>query len=83
MVHVKLLKDIAEGGLAWAADMPRDATGQRPKLKTTRAKNPAFVLGGTGPEYIVAEYLKGAIVTMHEASADKWIARGLCEIVKG
>ena len=83
MVYVKLLKDVAEGGIAWAADMPRDATGQRPQLKTVRAKNPDFVSGGEAPEYIVTEYREGAIVTMHEASAEKWISRGLCEVVTG
>ena len=83
MVYVKLLTNVAEGGIAWSADMPRDASGQRPKLKTTRAKNPDFVPDGEAPEYIFTEYREGTIVTMHEASAEKWIGRGLCEVVTG
>ena len=81
MVHVKLIKDVAEGGIEWATDMPRDASGQRPSLKTTRTKNPAFSPDADEPEYLVTEYRKGTIVTMHEVSAEKWISRGLCEIV--
>ena len=65
MVYVKLLKDVAEGGVEF--------TGPPQTLKTTTKT--------AGRKLIVTPYLKDEIVTMHEASAAKWIKRGLCEIV--
>ena len=81
MVTVKLLKDVAEGGIEWTADGPRDGNGQRPPIKTTRMPNPDYVAGGDAPEYVQMELRAGVEITMHEASADKWVARGLCEVI--
>lgn len=81
MVTVKILKDVAEGGREWTSDAPRDATGQRPKIKTMRVANPEYTPGGEAPEYTSMELRKGCIITMHEASAEKWVARGLCEVI--
>ncbi len=73
MLHVKLLVDVAEGG--------RD-------LAKARAAADAFGMGKKDPKYPTIKttgkcgvYRAGAIVTMHEASAAKWIAAGLCEVV--
>ena len=79
MVTVKLLKDVAEGGTEWALDGPRNGSGQRPSIKTMRVKNPDYVPGEE--EYIAMELRKDCVITMHEASADKWVSRGLCEVV--
>jgi len=67
MVYVKLLKDVAEGGVEHAPGLT---------LKTTARRIP----GSNKLE--VTPYVKDEIVTMHEESAKKWIKRGLCEIVK-
>ena len=81
MVMVRLLKDIAEGGTEWASDGPRNAAGQRPAIKTTRGKNPDFVKGGSQPKHITIQLCAGTVISMHEASAEKWVARGLCEVI--
>ena len=81
MVTVKLLKDVAEGGMEWEADDPRDEDGQRPRIKTMRMKNPYYVPGADVPEYIPMELRKDCVITMHEASAEKWAYRGLCEVI--
>jgi len=69
MVYVKLLKDVAEGGVEFK--------GPPQTLKTVAQRVPG------SRKMIVTPYVKDEIVTMHEASAEKWIKRGLCEIVKG
>ena len=81
MVTVKLLKDVAEGGAEWTPDGPRNAAGQRPPIKTMRVKNPDYVPGGEAPEYIPMELRKDCVITMHEASAEKWASRSLCEVI--
>ena len=81
MVTVKLIKDVAEGGTEWTPDGPRNAAGQRPSIKTMRVTNPDYVPGADVPEYIPMELRKDCVITMHEASAEKWVSRGLCEIV--
>jgi hypothetical protein len=68
MVYVKLLKDVAEGGVEF--------TGPPLTLKTSTRRIP----GSNKME--VTPYVKDEIVTMHEESAKKWIKRGLCQIVK-
>jgi hypothetical protein len=68
MVYVKLLKNVAEGGVEYIAGK-RDAGGSKLVLKTTSVRGK------------VTAYTKGTIVTMHEASAEKWLKRGLCEVV--
>jgi len=77
MVKVKLLKDVAEGGkdlkLMQAAAAALGITEKHhmyPCVKTTRSHG------------VVVKFVKGAVVTMHEASAAKWIAAGLCEVTK-
>jgi hypothetical protein len=85
MVYVKLLKDVAEGGAEFKADGPRDASGQRPKLKTittTRHEPDPDDPNRLIIKRSVMEYRAGVVVTMHEASADKWVKAGLGEIVK-
>ena len=67
MVYVKLLKDVAEGGVEFK--------GPPQVLKTSMNR----VAGSR--KLIVTPYAKDEIVTMHEESAKKWIKRGLCEIV--
>ena len=83
MVYVKLLKDVAEGGVEHKHGLA---------IKTVSKRNPAWwpsvVVNGEllrcpEPQAFVTPYLKGLIVDMHEASADKWVKRGLCEVVKG
>jgi len=86
MVYVKLLKDVAEGGTEWKADSPRDASGQRPKLKTVTKT--VHIPDADDPtrltvKKVVTEYRAGIVVTMHEASADKWVKAGLGEVVEG
>ena len=81
MVTVKLLKDVAEGGAEWTPDGPRNSAGQRPPIKTMRVKNPYYVPGADVPEYIPMELRKDCVITMHEASAEKWVSRGLCEVI--
>jgi len=68
MVYVKLLKDVAEGGVEF--------TGPPQTLKTTANKVPG------SRKLVVTPYVKDEVVTMHEESAKKWVKRGLCEIVK-
>jgi hypothetical protein len=78
MVYVELLVDVAEGGrdLAKAIEAA-DAFGlskgsvHYPRLKVVKSR------GETVP------YKAGATVTMHEASAEKWVKRGLCKVVEG
>lgn len=97
MITVELLKDVAEGGIEWKEDAPRDAMGRRPNIKTMRVKNPKYVPPGENteytmdganpkyvppgenPEYITVELRAGTVLTMHEASAEKWVSRGLCK----
>jgi len=67
MVYVKLLKDVAEGGVAF--------TGPPQVLKTSMNRIPGSA------KLIVTPYVKDEVVTMHEESAKKWVKRGLCEIV--
>jgi len=76
MVHVKLLENVAEGGLhlekaiaaADAAGVPKsDRNYPRLKISTRHGRR--------------VGYVKGAVVTMHEASAAKWLKRKLCEVV--
>ena len=69
MVYVKLLKDVAEGGVEF--------TGPPLTLKTVAQRVPG------SRKLIVTPYVKDEIVTMHEEGAKKWIKRGLCEIVNG
>ena len=69
MVYVKLMCDVAEGGVEFK--------GPPQVLKTSMNR----VAGSR--KLIVTPYVKDEIVTMHEESAKKWIKRGLCEIVKG
>lgn len=78
MVYVELLVDVAEGGRDLAkAIKAADAFGlskgsvHYPRLKVTKTR------GKQVP------YKAGTTVTMHEASAQKWIERGLCKVVKG
>lgn len=68
MVYVKLLKDVAEGGVEFK--------GPPQTLKTSTNR----VAGSS--KFMVTPYVKDEIVTMHEESAMKWVKRGLCEIVK-
>ena len=84
MVYVKLLKDVAEGGVEF--------TGPPLTLKTTSRRNPVWfpphvengrLIRSSHPQFFVTPYLKDLVVTMHEESAKKWIKRGLCEIVNG
>ena len=76
MVRVNLTKDVGEGGVDLAAAIQdAKARGMRPntrgypKLKVVTRKGKA------------TRYTAGTEVTMHEDSANKWIARGLCELV--
>jgi len=76
MVYVKLLKDVAEGGrdLAEAVKAAESfglgkGNPSYPQLKTTTTNGK------------VVGYRKDVIVTMHEESAKKWLASGLCEVV--
>lgn len=76
MQTVKLLVDVAEGGRNLAeAKKAADAFGlskasnDYPRLKTVTKSGKTTA------------YTKGQIVTMHEASAAKWVAAGLCEIL--
>jgi hypothetical protein len=65
MVRVKLLKDVVQGG----------------HLKTTRRRNPNWRPGTSEQEFEHVPFIKGAIVTMHEESAKKWLAQGLIEVL--
>lgn len=76
MKYVKLLVDVAEGG--------------RDLAKAQEAAD-AFGLGKTHPSYPVlkvtntrrgrVEFRKGLVVAMTAPGAQKWVDRGLCEIV--
>ena len=76
MKYVELLKDVAEGGrdlheAVKAADsfgLPKH-DNHYPRLKVVKKGKR------------VTEYRKGAIVTMHEAGAEKWVAKGLGKVV--
>lgn len=114
MLHVKLLKDVAEGNVELVYEdrlgadgkpelgpdkkplrvAKRDATGKRPSIKTTSKPNPNWfppqevegkdgktIIESKEPRFLVTEFVAGTIVTMHEASAAKWVKLGLCEIV--
>jgi len=78
MLYVELLVDVAEGGrdLAKAIKaaeefgLPKGSV-HYPRLKVVKSR------GEPVP------YKAGTVVTMHEASAEKWIERGLCKVVKG
>lgn len=72
MVYVELLKDVAEGGrdLAVVAKAAKEMGFPVPQIKTTRSRG------------VTTHYRKGAIVTMLEASADKWVKAGLCRVVQ-
>lgn len=72
MIHAKLLTDVAESGysLKDAQKAAKMAGVKPPEVKVVRRP-------GKKP----IAYLKGTIVTMHEDSAQKWLDRGLIEIV--
>lgn len=76
MVYVKLLVDVAEGGRDLAkAVAAADSFGlskksiHYPRLKVTKTH------GKDVP------YVAGAVVSMHEASAEKWVKAGVAKIV--
>jgi hypothetical protein len=72
MIYVELLKDVAEGGrdLAVVTKAAKDMGFPAPQIKRTHSRG------------VTTIYRKGAIVTMLEASADKWVKSGLCRAVE-
>lgn len=96
MPNVELLCDVAEGGRSLAeACKAADAFGlgkndpKYPRLKILYKKNaewfaPREVDGKLvecpEPPVLALPFLKGAVLTMGDDGAEKWIAAGLCKV---
>jgi hypothetical protein len=77
-MKVRLLKDIVDDRRVFRIKWDDDAEPEpEPKPKVTHRPNRNWVPGGPGWRIITTEFVAGAVIEASEATARKWIEKGL------